>query len=136
MFNESFYTKFQCSMNKIDESPIYHGMKNHFLSHLPKGKWNKKFTHPNFYFPVEAHDASQIYLESYLDMPPNENFEIFNAKSCILSITEKVLMFKINWFFLLCFVVYNQFEIWIWIKLHFCWFVIIIFDSLDLFFSF
>jgi hypothetical protein len=70
-------------MNKIDESPIYHGMKNHFLSHLPKGKWNKKVTHPNFYFPVEAHDASQIYL----DMPPN--FEIFNAKSCILSISEK-----------------------------------------------
>jgi hypothetical protein len=40
---------------------------------------------PNFYYPVEAHKASQIYL----DMPPNENFEIFNAKSCILSISMK-----------------------------------------------
>jgi hypothetical protein len=29
-------------------------------------------------------------------MPPNENFEIFNAKSCILSISEKVLMLKID----------------------------------------
>jgi hypothetical protein len=49
---------------------------------------------PNFYFPVEAHEASQIYLGGFGDMPPHENFEIFNAKSCILSITERVLLFE------------------------------------------
>jgi len=46
------------------------------------------------YFPVEAHEAGQIYLGEFGDMPPNENFEIFNAKSCILSITERVLLFE------------------------------------------
>ena len=35
-------------------------------------------------------------------------------------------MFENSYFVL--FPVYNQFEIWIWIKLLFCWFVIIIFD--------
>jgi hypothetical protein len=29
-------------------------------------------------------------------MPPNENFEIFNAKSCILSISEKVKLDNMN----------------------------------------
>jgi hypothetical protein len=27
-------------------------------------------------------------------MAPHENFEIFNAKSCMLSITERVLLFE------------------------------------------
>jgi hypothetical protein len=48
------------------------------------------------------------------NMSPNENFEIFNTKSCILSISERVLMFEnklIFFYFVLCFVVYNQLEI-------------------------
>ena len=49
---------------------------------------------PNFYFPIEAHVASQIYLGGFGDIPPHENFEIFNAKFCILSITERVLLFE------------------------------------------
>ena len=97
-------------------------MKNYFLNHLPTGKWNKKFT-----FPLRP--AMQA---KFGNMSPNENFEIFNTKSCILSISERVLMFEnklIFFYFVLCFVVYNQLEIWIWIKLHFWWFVIIIFTS-------
>ena len=52
------------------------------------------FSLPNFYFPVEAHEAGQIYLGGFGDMPSHENFEIFNVKSCILSITERVLLFE------------------------------------------
>ena len=30
---------------------------------------------PNFYFPIEAHEAGQIYLGGFEDMAPHENFE-------------------------------------------------------------
>ena len=67
---------------------------------------------PNFYFPNEAHETGQIYQGGFGDMPPHENFEIFNAKSCILSITGRVLLFENKSIFLsLFFLVYNQFEI-------------------------
>ena len=49
---------------------------------------------PNFYFPVEAHKAGQIYKGGFGDMSPHENFEIFNAKSYILS---RVMMFENKW---------------------------------------
>ena len=36
-------------------------------------------------------------------MPSHENFEIFNVKSCILSITERVLLFENKLIFLTLF---------------------------------
>jgi hypothetical protein len=44
--------------------------------------------------PIEAQETSQIYQGGFGDMPPHEHFEIFNAKSCILSITGRVLLFE------------------------------------------
>ena len=73
-----------------------------FLSHLPNGKCEIKnlLSRPNFYFPVEAHKAGQIYKGGFGDMSPHENFEIFNAKSYILS---RVMMFENKWMFLTLF---------------------------------
>ena len=105
--------------NKAESALIFigkfQGMKNYFVSHLPKGKWNTKLPSlPNFNFPVEAHEAGQIYLGGFEDMAPHENCEIFNAKSCILSISSEKVLFENKLIFLTCFFfVYNQFEIWI-----------------------
>jgi hypothetical protein len=53
------------------------------------------------YFPFQIstfllRPANRSNLSSYKfgEMPPHENFEIFNAKSFILSISERVLMFE------------------------------------------
>ena len=78
------------------------------------------------------------FLGGFGGMPPQANFEIFNAKSCILSISERVLMFENKYIILLCFVVYNQFQIWIWIKLHCLLYfpiVYLMFNNLSIFFS-
>jgi len=46
-------------------------------------------------------------------MATHDNFEIFNAKSCILSISSEKVLFENKLIFLTLFfvVVYNQFEI-------------------------
>ena len=79
------------------------------------------------------------FLGGFGGMPPQANFEIFNATSCILSISERVLMFENKYIILLCFVVYNQFQIWIWIKLHCLLYfpiVYLMFNNLSIFFQF
>jgi hypothetical protein len=50
-----------------------------------------------------------------------------------------VLMFENKYIILLCFVVYNQFQIWIWIKLHCLLYlpiVYLMFNNLSFFFQF
>ena len=64
---------------------------------------------PNFYFPVEAHEAGQIYLGGFENMAPHEHFEIFNAKSCTLSISSERVLFENKLIFFL-FIVNLRFE--------------------------
>ena len=91
----------------------YQGMKNYFLSHLPKGKWNKKN-----YFPFQISTfllrpgSKSNCLGGLGACPLLEIFEIINANSAFWAYLKGYWCLKINVFFLLCFVVYNQFEIW------------------------
>ena len=64
------------------------------LQDMKKSEITNLLSLPNFYFPIEVDEAGQIYLGVFGDIPPHEHFEIFNAKSCILSIPESVLIFE------------------------------------------
>ena len=84
-------------------------MKNYFLSHLPKGKWNKKNYFPSQIstFPLRPAKPAKFIWEGLRTCP---HMKIFNAKSCILSISERVL--KINWFsyFVFLFIINLRYE--------------------------
>ena len=118
-----------CSLlvyNKAESALIFienfQGMTNYFLSHLPKRKWNKKCTFPSKFLLSRWGPRSRPNLSRRVwGHGPTWKFWIFNAESCILGISSEGVLFENRLIFLtLFFVVYNQFEIWIWIKLHFC----------------
>ena len=65
---------------------IMQGMKNYFLSHWPKWKWNKKCTFPpKFYFPVET----KFYFP----------FQIYTFQLSRLNLSRRVWWHVPNWKF-------------------------------------
>ena len=82
-------------------------LKNFFWSHLPKEKWNKKFTFPSkFLLSRWGQESKPDFLGGLGVCLLLEIFEIFNVFWAYL---QGFWCLKMNIFFLLCFIDYNQF---------------------------
>jgi hypothetical protein len=93
----------QClTTNAVSSNP-----EEFFWSHLPKEKWNKKFTFPSkFLLSRWGQESKPDFLGGLGVCLLLEIFEIFNVFWAYL---QGFWCLKINIFFLLCFIDYNQF---------------------------